>query len=113
MSDISNNAKITVIWRGILALLGILSALGISKVLSKQDRALEKLDSTASDVAQIKWELPVIKENAKNDKDQIIKMIDNLEEQLQSLRSLGNEDRKEISELKISIQLLKQKLQLP
>lgn len=113
MSDINNNAKINLIWRGVLTLLGVVTVTGVTKVLGKQDRALEKLDSTASDVAQIKWELPVIKENARNDKDQILKMIQNLEDQLQTLRSYGNEDRKEISDLKTIIALLKQKLQLP
>lgn len=120
MSDISNNAKITVIWRACIAVLGLLSTVGVAMVLSyvasantKQDLIVDKLDETQSDVAQIKWELPVIKETAKNDKVEILKMIQNLEDRLQSIRNLRDGDSKEIGELRITIALLKQKLQLP
>lgn len=120
MSDIANSAKVTLIWRGVIFLLCTTVTAGVGIILSfvssantKQDKALEKLDSTASDVAQIKWELPVIKQNAANDKAEILRTIQNLEERFQTMRNLTDQDRKDLAKLQMQIELLKQRLQLP
>lgn len=120
MSEIANSAKVTLIWRGVLTLLSVLLAAGVGTILSyvssgnaKQDQTLEKINQTQSDVAQIKWELPVIKENAAKDKAEVIRQITAMEERIQAIRSLGDNDRRELNELKLHVALLKQKLQLP
>lgn len=124
MSDIANSAKVTLIWRGVLALLTTLVAAGVGILISNSNRdsdrqefiqtkILSKIDAAANDVAQIKWEVPVIKETAVRDKAEVLKQLSAMEERLQSIRNLTDTDRREISELKLNIALLKQKLQLP
>lgn len=112
MSDIANSAKITLIWRGVLTLLSIIATAGIGVSLSLLASLLGKVNTTQTDVAQIKWELPVIKENAVKDKAEILRQISAMEQRIQAIRELGDGDRKEINELRLSVALLKQKLQL-
>lgn len=112
MSDIANNAKITLIWRVGLGLCSILGTLGVAGIFGYVRSADSKLTQTRDDVAQIKWELPVIKENVKQDKEAILKTINNLEDRVQSMRSLTDSDRREISDLKTTIAVMKHKLQL-
>lgn len=70
----------------------------------------EKLTATASDVAQIKWELPIIKHTAEKDRSDVMSRIGILENRLESLQSLGVTRNSEISALRTEIELLKQKL---
>lgn len=113
MSDIANNAKITLIWRVCLGICSILGTLGVAAIFGYVRSSDAKLTQTASDVAQIKWELPVIKETAIRDKQELMAELRSQETQLQTMRNLGDIDRKEINDLKTSIALLKMKLQLP
>lgn len=113
MSDIANNAKITLLWRAAIGLCSLVGTALITSVFAYVKSADSKLTATQQDIAQIKWELPVIKQTAKDDKAEIQKNIHNLEDRLQSMRNLTDQDRREISELKIHLALLKQKLQLP
>lgn len=113
MSDLANNAKVTVLWRGVVGISSILATAGIGISLSLLSSLIGKVNTTQNDVAQIKWELPVIKENAAKDKAEVIRQITAMEERIQAIRSLGDSDRRELNELKLHVALLKQKLQLP
>lgn len=112
MDDIANNSKVTLIWRSLLFFLSVITTVGIGGIFGYAKSADGKLNQTMSDVAQIKWELPVIKERAVSDKAEVLRQIESLENRIQAMRELGDTDRKEIGELKTAVALLKQKLQI-
>lgn len=114
MSDfITDNKKGVAAYRIGIAICSVITTALAGIISSYVISANTKLDTTASDVAQIKWELPVIKERAVSDKAEILKQISAIESRLQTIRELGDGDRKEIYDLKTGVALLKQKLQLP
>jgi len=112
MDDIANNSKVTLIWRSLLFVLSVVTTVGIGGIFGYAKSADGKLNQTMSDVAQIKWELPVIKERALSDKAEVLRQIASMEDRIQTIRELGDSDLKELSDLKTNIALLKQKLHL-
>lgn len=113
MSDIANSAKITLIWRGVLTLLSVLVVAGVGLIITMMSSIIDKINSTASDVALIKFELPVIKENARKDKEYLLNQMQNGENRQQDHRRITDENTKRISSMEITIAVLKQKLQIP
>lgn len=117
---ITNNAKITLIWRSLSTLASLLLVTGVGVVVNnsnaadqKQNKIIEKLDNTSSDVAQIKWELPVIKKTAETDKIEVLRQIQNIEDRLKSMRETREMDRKDIALLMTELAVIKQQLNRP
>lgn len=113
MSDIANSAKVTVLWRSAIGLVLLISTGLVSGIFAYVKSADSKLTTTMTDVALIKFELPVIKEKAQMDKAEIQSRMSNIEHQMNLIREAGEGRNKEIQKLTLQHELLKQKLQLP
>lgn len=113
MSDIANNAKITLLWRLFIGLCSVTGTALIGVVFGFVKSADSKLSRIDGDVSQIKWELPVIKETAKTDKAEIQKQLETVNIKIENLRESGDMRQQEISKLQLEQALLKQKLQMP
>lgn len=113
MSDIANNAKVTLLWRAGLGICTLVTTIAGTIILGYVKSADSKLSRIDGDVAQIKWELPVIKSTQQADKVEIQSRISRIESQITTLMENGDGRNKQIQILQIEMALLKQKLQLP
>lgn len=113
MSDIANSAKVTLLWRTGLGICTLITTIAGGVILGYVRSADSKLSRIDGDVAQIKWELPLIKQTQQADKADIQARIASIENQISILREAGDGRNKTIQGLTLELALLKQKLQLP
>lgn len=114
MSDlISDPKKGMAAYRAVVGVCSLLGTIGISIIIGYAKSADSKLSRIDGDVAQIKWEIPVIKRDQQSDKMEMLRQIHNMEQRLQSLRDLYDTGSSENNKLKTDVALLKQKAQIP
>lgn len=114
MSDLIPDAKKGIaVYRIMVGFCSIIMTILVTAIFGYAKSADAKLTTTSSNVDKIMWELPVIKETAKSDKAETLRQIENMEQRIQSIRTLRDGDSSELHKLKTDVALLKQKAQIP